>query len=184
MTEDSELKFAGRVMRVRVDRIGEGKLREVAEVGSVSCVLAVRTAKDRSPEILMVRQYRHPTGRWLWEIPAGRVDPGETPLECARRELAEETGYRASQWRHLGGFYSSPGFTDEFIDVYHASGLEAMDRPPAGDEDDIRHRWVALEDIMNWRRCRLLDGKTLSALSLWWTMQICRPRGCNDLDRP
>ncbi len=182
--EGSDLKFSGRILRVRVDRIGDGQIREVAEVRDVSCVLAVRCEAGGRPQILMVEQYRHGAAKSLWEIPAGRVDAGETALECARRELAEETGYCAASWRHLGGFYSSPGFSSEFIDVYQALDLEALDRPPVGDEDDIRHRWMEVDEITGWGRSRLLDGKTLSALMLWWAKPASCPRVCNDLDRP
>src|SRR5579862_4406793 len=74
---------------------------------------AVVMPVDERNRVLLVRQYRLPAGKYLWELPAGRVDPGETPLQAARRELAEETGYRAKKWEKLAIFYPSPGFLAE-----------------------------------------------------------------------
>src|SRR5581483_1113775 len=74
---------------------------------------AVMMPIDERRRVLLVRQYRLPARRYLWELPAGRVDPGETPLRAAKRELAEETGYRARKWARLAEFYPSPGFLAE-----------------------------------------------------------------------
>lgn len=166
----SEEAFAGKVIRVRVDRLewgGEVVTREVAEVGAVSCVLALRN-RGGYREALLVGQYRHPVGETIWEMPAGRIDRGEDPLECAKRELAEETGYEAADWQYLGAFYSSPGFTTELIHAYAASGLKALESPPGGDEIEIRVHWFPLDEI-----CRggchgpVRDAKTLAAAALY-----------------
>jgi len=166
----SEERFAGRVIRVRVDQLeggGEVVRREVAEVDDVSCILALRTRGGRQ-EALLVGQYRHPVRETMWEIPAGRIDRGEDPPDCARRELAEETGYDADEWHYLGAFYSSPGFTTEFIHAYAASGLRRLERPPEGDEMEIRTRWFPLDELCRGGcRGRIRDAKTLAAAALY-----------------
>ena len=84
---------------------------------------AVMMPIDTRGRILLVRQYRLPARRYLWELPAGRMDPGETPLQAARRELAEETGLRARKWKKLISFYASPGFLSEKMNLFVATGL-------------------------------------------------------------
>lgn len=166
----SDEEFAGRVIRVRVDHLeldGEVVKREVAEVRDVSCVLALRR-RGGNWEALLVAQYRHPVGESVWEVPAGRIDGGEDPLDCARRELAEETGYEADEWHYLGAFYSSPGFTTEFIHAYAATGLRQLELPPDGDEIEIRADWFPIDEVLGggcggWVR----DAKTLAVLALW-----------------
>lgn len=121
--------------RVRMpgDRVAERSV--VAHPGAVA-VLAL----DDAGRALMIRQYRHPVGRVLWELPAGLRDhPGEPLVDAAKRELLEETGYRASTWHSLADFYSSPGFTDERLRIFLARGLE-----PAGDSGYTREHEEAL----------------------------------------
>lgn len=90
-------------------------------------------------QFVCIWQYRFAIGRYIYEFPAGTVEPDEPPAQTARRELAEETGYAAKQWDDLGQFFLAPGYSDERMYVYLARGLEKLDRPPAGDEDeDIR----------------------------------------------
>src|SRR5262245_31548220 len=84
---------------------------------------AVVLAVDARKRILLVRQYRLPAGKALWELPAGKLDPGENPLTAARRELAEETGYRARHWKKLVSYYASPGFVAEKMNLFLATGL-------------------------------------------------------------
>lgn len=119
----SEYVFQGRILNVRVDTVllpdGRTTTREVVEYSGAVAVVAVTSAK----EVVMVRQYRHPAGRELVEIPAGKIEAGENPEACARRELIEETGYTADSWRCLGRFYSTPGFSSELTHLYLASGL-------------------------------------------------------------
>ena len=82
-------------------------------------------AVDKKSRILLVKQYRLPAQQYLWELPAGRLDPGETPLQAARRELVEETGYRAKKWQKLAVFYPSPGFLAEKMTIFLATQLTA-----------------------------------------------------------
>src|SRR5690242_16354439 len=84
---------------------------------------AVMMAVDARQRILLVRQYRLPAEKYLWELPAGRLDPGETPLQAAKRELAEETGYRARTWKKLVTFFASPGYVQEKMTIFQATNL-------------------------------------------------------------
>jgi len=116
-------------------------------------------ARFPNGDMLLVRQYRHAVGDWLLEIPAGRLDPGESPLEAARRELEEETGYRARSWKDLGRFVLAPALCTERITLFLAEDLEAAgtDRrsPDADEELDVlrKHPRDLLRDV-------LLDAKT------------------------
>src|SRR6202521_2901884 len=84
---------------------------------------AVMMAVDSKNNILLVRQYRLPAAKYLWELPAGKLDAGETPLQAARRELAEETGYRARTWTKLASFWVSPGYVQERMTIFLATDL-------------------------------------------------------------
>jgi ADP-ribose pyrophosphatase len=89
---------------------------------------------DDDPEVLLIRQYRYAAEGYLYEIPAGRLDPGEAPLACAHRELAEETGYTATRVEHLFTMFTTPGFTDEKIHLFVATGLVAGEAKREADE--------------------------------------------------
>ena len=101
---------------------------------------------DDRGRILLVRQYRLPARQYLWELPAGRVDEGETPLQAARRELTEETGYRAKSWKKLAEFYPSPGFLAEKMTIFLATGLTAGEAKPMDDER-IETRWFTRNEL-------------------------------------
>ncbi len=128
---------------------------------------AVMMAVDENKRILLVRQFRLPAGRKMWEIPAGRLDEGETPLQAARRELREETGLRARKWRRLISFYPSPGFLSEKMHVFVATGLTHGEAEPMEDEK-IESRWFAAAELGEWIRTgRIQDGKTILAFLAW-----------------
>jgi ADP-ribose pyrophosphatase len=116
--------------------------------------------------VLLERQYRHAAKDFLWELPAGRIDPGEKPLPAAKRELLEETGYTATHWRRILNFYASPGFVAETMSVYLATGLHAGQAQPEDDEV-IQLRLVplatALRIVLNGT---IRDAKTISSV-LW-----------------
>jgi ADP-ribose pyrophosphatase len=107
---------------------------------------AVMMAVDEKKRILLVRQYRLPARKFLWELPAGTIDPGERPLQTARRELVEETGYRAKKWTKLAEFYPSPGFLSEKMTIYLATGLTAGEAKPMDDERIVT-RWFTAKEI-------------------------------------
>jgi ADP-ribose pyrophosphatase len=128
---------------------------------------AVMMAVDGRDRILLVRQYRLPARQYLWELPAGRVDEGETPLQAAKRELAEETGYRARTWRKLAEFYPSPGFLAEKMTIYMATGLTEGVQTPMEDER-IQTRWFSAAEIDGMiERRKILDGKTMIGFLKW-----------------
>ena len=106
--------------RVRFPGGAEGELEIVRHVGAAAAVPVLPDGR-----VVLVRQYRHATGGWLLEVPAGKLDPGEEAAACARREVEEETGYRVGRLESLGWIWTSPGFTDERIHLYAAYDLEA-----------------------------------------------------------
>ncbi len=144
----------GRLVTVRTDkvRMPDNNVAErdvVIHPGAVA-VLAL----DDAFRVLLIRQYRHPVGRLLWEIPAGLRDvAGEPPWATARRELLEEAGYRARDWRILADYYSSPGFSTERLRVFLARDLEFVpaaerDFVPADEETQLLSAWLPLEEAV------------------------------------
>ena len=130
---------------------------------------AVMMAVDTRKRILLVRQYRVPARAYLWELPAGKLDAGETPLQAARRELVEETGYRAKHWKKLVTFYPSPGFVAEKMTIFLATGLTAGEATPMDDER-IETRWFAGQEIEQAIRSgKIVDGKTMLGFLIWKT---------------
>jgi len=128
---------------------------------------AVMMAVDGEKRILLVRQYRLPAGKQLWELPAGSVDPGEKALQTARRELAEETGYRARTWRKLSSFYPSPGFVAERMTIFLATDLTAGEATPMDDER-IEARWFTADEVGKMIRAgKIEDGKTIIGYLTW-----------------
>ena len=128
-------------------------------------VLAVEEA-TKVPRVLLERQYRHAANDYLWELPAGRIDPGENELQAAKRELIEETGYRANRWQRILKFYASPGFVAETMAVYLATGLRAGEAEPEDDEV-IYKRMLPLPAVLKMvMKGTIRDAKTISSV-LW-----------------
>jgi ADP-ribose pyrophosphatase len=128
---------------------------------------AVMMAVDDKKRILLVRQYRLPAGKYLWELPAGSVDPGEKPLQTARRELIEETGYRARTWRKLTTFFPSPGFVAERMTIFLATDLTAGTATPMDDER-IETRWFTRRELADLVRSgKIEDAKTIIGFLTW-----------------
>jgi ADP-ribose pyrophosphatase len=134
----------------------------VRHVGS-----AVMMAVDPKKRVLLVRQYRLPAEKYLWELPAGRLDPGEKPLQAARRELAEETGYRARTWTKLASFWVSPGYVQERMTIFLATDLTEGQATPMDDEQ-IESRWFTRREMAEMiRNGKIEDAKTMIAFLLW-----------------
>lgn len=127
--------FEGRILRLKVDEVllenGKPAVREVIEHPGAAGVVAF----DEDGKLLLVRQYRYPVGEELLELPAGKIDPGETPLECAARELHEETGYKAEKFVSLGKFYPAAAYDGEVVHLFYAEGLTPCKQKL--DEDEI-----------------------------------------------
>jgi len=128
---------------------------------------AVILVIDEKKKILLIRQYRLPAGQKLWELPAGKIDDGENALQAAKRELAEETGYKATSWKKIASYWASPGFLAEKMNIYLATGLKAGIATPMEDEQ-IEARWFTskeLDDLI--RDGKMDDGKTLIGYLTW-----------------
>jgi ADP-ribose pyrophosphatase len=139
----------------------------VRHSGSVVIMAVEEDGKEK--RVLLVRQYRYAAGRYLWELPAGRIDEGETALAGGRRELLEETGYTAANWQKALYFYSSPGFVDETMTVFLARGLRAGEARPEEDEF-ISKRLFPLSSLLSMIRKRtIIDAKTIAGV-LWLNM--------------
>jgi len=151
---------------LRVDRLrfadGRESVQDVIEhPGGITLV-----AFDPDGKLLMVRQYRHPAGRYLLELPAGTLDPNETPEVCAERELQEETGYRPGHLRKLGSFYLAPGYDAEYQHVFYAS--ELTESKLDGDEETLSLERHDLEEVLEMvADGRIEDAKTSAALLLY-----------------
>jgi ADP-ribose pyrophosphatase len=128
---------------------------------------AVAMPVDTRNRVLLIRQYRVPAARWLWELPAGKVDPGETTLRAAKRELAEETGYRARQMKKLASFFPSPGFLQERMTIYLATGLTAGVATPT-ESERIETRWFTSQEVAKMIRTgKIEDAKTIIGFLTW-----------------
>jgi ADP-ribose pyrophosphatase len=170
----SRISYQGPVFSVTTDDVEEpGGVRARRDVirhsGSI-VVLAVddsvRGSRNGEAHILLERQYRHAAQSMMWELPAGRIDDGETALTAAKRELLEETGYRARQWKRILHFYVSPGLLDETMTIYLARGLNAGAAQPEADER-IAVKFFPLSEAKRMALYgRIRDAKTISGI-LW-----------------
>jgi ADP-ribose pyrophosphatase len=179
----SRTAYRGPVFWVTTDEVQEpGGIRVRRDIihhsGSV-VVLAVDGSKQA--RVLLERQYRHAAKDYLWELPAGRIDPGEKALPAARRELLEETGYTAAHWRRILKFYASPGFVAETMAIYLATGLRPGVAQPEADEM-IQVRFVPLNTAVKMvLNGAIRDAKTISGV-LWLDHQMKRNKGTNLLN--
>jgi len=165
----SKTVYRGPVFWVTTDHVrepgGVNVRRDVIHHSGSVVVLAVDDSAS-TPRVLLERQYRHAAKDFLWELPAGRIDPGENELQAAKRELIEETGYRASRWRRILKFYASPGFVAETMAVYMATGLREGEAQP--EEDEVIYKELvplpkAVDMVL---KGRIRDAKTISSV-LW-----------------
>jgi ADP-ribose pyrophosphatase len=168
----SKLAYKGRVFDVHSDTVEEANgLRFERDVirhsGSVVILAIDESQSAADPVVILERQYRHAAGRFLLELPAGRIEPKEPPLAAAKREMIEETGYRAKKWKLLTKYFASPGFLGEFMHIYLAREIrEGLAQPEADEQIEILR--VPLSEAMTLIRAKKIqDGKTLIGLSLF-----------------
>ena len=165
----SKVVYTSRVFNVTSDEVVEPsgvRVRRdiIRHPGSV--VILALDERKAEPSVLLIRQYRYAANRELWELPAGRIDEGESALEAAQRELAEETGYSASEWTPALCYYSSPGFLDETMSVFAARDLRRGKAAPEEDEC-IASRLVPLSRAVQWVMSgKVQDGKAIAGV-LW-----------------
>lgn len=159
----------GRVVSLDIDTVrfpnGEtGQLEMLRHQGAAAVVPFLDAATDPDPRIIMIRQFRHATDGWLWEIPAGRREHGEAAEVTARRELREETGYDAQRFEPITSLWTTPGFTDEIIHLYAAHGLTPGDTAHEPDEVLEIHavRWSDVLSMIH--QGEIMDAKTLVAV--------------------
>jgi ADP-ribose pyrophosphatase len=160
----SRLAFTGRRIQVRVDRVKlpngkETELEMIRHPGAAAMVPLLA-----SGEVLLVRQYRYATGGWLLEVPAGTLNAGEAPAECAARELVEETGHQAGELVPLGWIWTTPGFTDEKIWLYLATSLTAARQALEDDELLTLVRLPLARAVAMAESGEIVDGKSVVAI--------------------
>ena len=160
--------YDGRIVHLRIERValpnGQAVELELIRHKGASAVAAV----DADERVTLIRQYRYAAGGYIWELPAGILsDDDETPVACAERELREETGLSAREWRPLGSMLTTPGFTDERIHLFLARGLEQGDHARDHDEVIAEVRTIPLADALAMiRGGEIVDGKTIAGLYL------------------
>lgn len=161
----SKLAYQGKVFSVYTEKVREPNgveaIRDVVRHSGSVVILAVDDTNPRNPLVVIERQFRHAADQYLLELPAGRVEPGEKTLAAAKRELIEETGYRAKKWTKLVRYYASPGFVAEWMEIYLATGIKAGIAQPEEDEK-IEVTLVPLKELV--KMCtsgQIHDGKTI-----------------------
>lgn len=161
---ESKMMFRGPVFGVRRDRVIEPGGIEVVRDTVTHHGSVVLLPVFPNGDILLIRQYRHAVGTSLWELVAGRIEPGESPLKAAYRELVEETGYRARRFRKLFAAYPTPGFVSEKMIIYAAEGLTAGASRPEADERILSRRFSLAQALRMIRRGSLCDAKSIAAI--------------------
>lgn len=166
----SRLAYDGGMLKLHRDivRCPDGHLAFREYVRHPGAVMSIPMLDD--DHVLMERQFRYPLGRTFIEFPAGKIDPGEGLLECAQRELLEETGYRAREWTHAGGFHNAIGYSDERIEIFVARGLDrdTARRDPGEVLEVFSVRW---RELGRWvQDGRITDGKTI--IGICWLQRM------------
>ncbi len=169
---DSTRIYDGKLLKINVDRVrlpdGSQSAREYVVHPGAVCIIALLP----DGRVVLERQFRYPHHRAFIELPAGKIDPGEDPLATAKRELQEETGYQAAQWRHITTIHPLIAYSDEQIDIYLATGLTLNERQL--DPGEFLEVFAAApSDALGWvREGKITDVKTV--IGLFWLDQIAR----------
>ncbi|HMG01838.1 MAG TPA: NUDIX hydrolase [Edaphobacter sp.] len=168
----SKVVFKGKVFSIYRDEViepsGVENVREVIRHNGSVVVLAIDESKNPDdPDVILERQYRHAAGQFLLELPAGRVEPGEATLAAAKREMIEETGYRAKRWTLLTKYFASPGFLGEWMQIYLARDIRSGVAEPEADEQIDVIRMPLSEALALASANKIHDGKTLIGLMLY-----------------
>jgi ADP-ribose pyrophosphatase len=172
----SKTVYKGKVFSVTSDKVQEPNgvtaTRDVIRHSGSVVILAVDETGDE-PRVLLERQYRYAAQEYLWELPAGRIDPGESALAGAKRELIEETGYRAKKWKRVLFFYASPGFLNETMSIFLARDLTSGEAAPEEDESIECHLVPLSEGLDMIFNGKIHDGKAITGV-LWLAEAIRR----------
>ena len=165
----SKRLYSGRIVNLDLDTVrypddSIGQLEILRHPGAAAVVPFLDPPGGADPRAVLIRQFRHAADGFIWEVPAGRLDGGESPESCAERELEEETGMRARRLERLTTIYTTPGFTDERIHLFLADGLEPGAEHREADEFMELHtlRWSQVLEMID--RGEIVDGKTLVSL--------------------
>ena len=157
--------YRGRIVTVEVETVAlpngsRLRMESVRHPGGAAVV-----ARDARGRVCMLRQYRPVLDDWVWELPAGKIEAGEPPLETARRELAEEGGVAAAAWHELGEIVSSPGVFDERIHLFLATALTRARASAAERHEVFERHWLPLDELLRWAAVgRIQDAKSIVAL--------------------
>jgi len=171
--------YTGRVLNLDVDTVrfpdgSTGELEMIRHPGAAAVVPVLTADGSDDPQILLIHQYRYAAGGSVWEIPAGRLEPGETPEECARRELLEEAGATAARWDRLTTIFTTPGFTDERIHLFAARDLRVNPQETRREPDEFMEvRPVSVRAALEMiRNGEIVDGKTIVAVLFFAGFQL------------
>ncbi len=167
----------GRVLDLDIDTVrfpdgNEGPLEMIRHPGAAAVLPLLQPWDADDPFVLLIRQYRYAADGWLWEAPAGRLEPDEAPEACARRELAEETGARAERVEHLTTIYTTPGFTDERIHLFAAWVTDTGDHARESDEFIETRAWPMSRVLEMIRTGEIVDSKTIVLLLFYAGFRI------------
>jgi ADP-ribose pyrophosphatase len=180
-TLSSKTVYQGNVFWVTRDEVqepaGVKATRDVIRHNGSVVILAVDTeSSPKDPGILLIRQYRHAAGKLLLELPAGRIEPGEKLIPAGKRELIEETGYRAKRWSHHVNYYASPGFLTETMTILLAEGLTQGEASPEEDEKIELHMTPLSQVLRLIHTGKIEDGKTLIGVLLYDSLRRSRKK--------
>ncbi len=163
--------YTGRVLNLDVDTVSfpnghTGELEMIRHPGAAAIVPVLSPDDARDPQLLLIRQYRYAAGGHIWEVPAGRLEDGEDPEACARRELLEETGATAGRWARLTTVYTTPGFTDERIHLFAARDLVVDQRATRREADEFMEvKAIPVSEVLTMiHRGEIIDAKTIVAV--------------------